>query len=228
MVVSADNGGAECGGSNYPLKGCKSTFFEGGVRSLAFVNGGLLPNKVRGTKTETFIHVADWYTTFCNLAGVDPSDPGPGKFPVDGLDIWPIITGKNTSNPHEEIVLGYEFNFTGAIIVGDHKLIVGAQRTGCDSFMWSPLNYPCKNGSIGGNCEPYYLYDIVKDPYEHNDLSESEPELLQEMLQHYNAYAKEPRDMQDQGYHSFKELPRADDQACDFMQKHGGYWRPWL
>ena len=27
MVVSADNGGAECGGSNYPLKGCKSTFF---------------------------------------------------------------------------------------------------------------------------------------------------------------------------------------------------------
>ena len=85
VVVSADNGGAACGGSNYPPKGCKSTFFEGSVWSLAFANGGLLPNKVRGTKTEAFIHVADWYTmaTFCNLAEVDPSDPGPGKFPVD-------------------------------------------------------------------------------------------------------------------------------------------------
>ena len=48
------------------------------------------------------------------------------------------------------------------ITVGDYKLIVGAQRTGCDSLMWSPLTYPCKNGSIGGNCEPYYcLYNIL-------------------------------------------------------------------
>ena len=31
MVVSADNGGAECAGSNYPLKGAKTTLFEGGV-----------------------------------------------------------------------------------------------------------------------------------------------------------------------------------------------------
>ena len=37
MVVSADNGGAIDTGSNYPLKGCKMTFFEGGVRALAFV-----------------------------------------------------------------------------------------------------------------------------------------------------------------------------------------------
>ena len=31
FVISADNGGASCGGSNYPLKGSKMTFFEGGV-----------------------------------------------------------------------------------------------------------------------------------------------------------------------------------------------------
>ena len=43
MIVSADNGGAPKSGSNYPLKGRKMTFFEGGVRTLAFANGGLLP-----------------------------------------------------------------------------------------------------------------------------------------------------------------------------------------
>ena len=103
MVVSADNGGAPCRGSNYPLKGCKSTLFEGGVRSLAFANGGLLPAKMQGKTSEGFIHIADWYTTFCKLAGVDPSDSGPGKFPVDGLDVWPIIT-ENATTQHSDIV----------------------------------------------------------------------------------------------------------------------------
>ena len=70
FIVSADNGGAPCGGSNYPLKGSKMTFFEGGVRSLAFANGGLLPESRRGKSTQGFIHIADWYTTFCKLAGV--------------------------------------------------------------------------------------------------------------------------------------------------------------
>ncbi len=74
FIVSADNGGAPCGGSNYPLKGCKGTFFEGGVRSLAFANGGLLPDSMRGRTTDGFIHIADWYATFCKLAGVDSSE----------------------------------------------------------------------------------------------------------------------------------------------------------
>ena len=108
MVVSADNGGAGGAGSNYPLKGCKMTFFEGGVRALAFANGGLLPDKVRGTKSEGFIQIAD-----CKLAGVDPSDSGPGKFPVEGFDVWHIITGENTTTPHEEIILGYELMVQG-------------------------------------------------------------------------------------------------------------------
>ena len=222
MVVSADNGGAGGAGSNYPLKGCKMTFFEGGVRALAFANGGLLPEKVRGTKSEGFIHIADWYTTFCKLAGVDPSDSGPGKFPVDGLDVWPITTGENTTTPHEEFILGYEFNGTGAIIAGNYKLIIGAQH----STLWDPLQFPCIMGTKGPNCDPYCLYDIINDPREQNDLSKSETTILDNMLKRYNKYKDEPRDMQDQGYHSTTELP-VDDDACDYMAKHGGYWQPW-
>ena len=37
-----------------------------------------------------FIHIADRYTTFCKLAGIDS---GPGRFPVNSMDVWPIITG---------------------------------------------------------------------------------------------------------------------------------------
>ena len=227
FVVSADNGGARCMGSNYPLKGCKGTYFEGGVRSLAFTNGGLLPDKMRGTTTEGFIHIADWYATFCKLAGVDPSDSGPGKFPVDSLDVWPIIIGESTTTPHEEIVLGFNYSRTeiGAIIMGDYKLIVNSQATECDSLMWSPLHYPCINGTVGKNCDPYCLYNIVEDPSEHDELSIKEPEILQKLLDRYNEYAKEPRDMQDQGYHP-DGIPEFKG-ACNYMKEHGMYWQPW-
>ena len=230
MVISADNGGAGCGGSNYPLKGSKYTFFEGGVRSLAFVNGGLLPESRRGQSTDGFIHIADWYTTFCKLAGVDHDDSGTGKFPVDGLDVWPIITGENEKTQHEEIVLGYDFGdkhpSQGAIIMDNYKLIVGLQVHGCDSLMWSPLDYPCTEGPKGPDCDPYCLYDIINDPSERKDLSKENPEIVKKLLDKYNAFSKEPRDMQDQGYHATSNLPN-DPDACKFMTANGGYWKPW-
>ena len=226
MVVSADNGGASCEGSNHPLKGSKGTFFEGGVRAVAFASGGLLPENMRGKMTEGFIHIADWYTTFCKLAGVDPSDTGEGKFPVDGLDVWPIITGANSSTPHDEIVLGYNYTDKGAIIVGDYKLIVGSQKGGCSSLMWSPVDFPCSDGAMGPDCDPYCLYNIVEDPEERHELSAEQPEILKKLLERYNKFSKEPRNMQDQGYHSDKELPTFP-KACEYMKEHGGYWQPW-
>ena len=80
--------------------------------------------------------------------------------------------------------------------------------------------------SKGDNCDPYCLYDIVNDPQEKHDLSKERPDLLKTMLEKYNAYSKEPSDMQDQGYHSDNNLPAYKD-ACQYMKEHGGYWRPW-
>eukprot|EP00463_Aulacantha_scolymantha_P005849 TRINITY_DN725_c0_g1_i1.p1 TRINITY_DN725_c0_g1~~TRINITY_DN725_c0_g1_i1.p1 ORF type:complete len:331 (+),score=64.38 TRINITY_DN725_c0_g1_i1:136-993(+) len=61
LVLSSDNGGpnyptrtpsyVHCGGANnWPLKGGKVSLFEGGVRVPAFVSGGFVPTKLRGTK----------------------------------------------------------------------------------------------------------------------------------------------------------------------------------
>ena len=233
MVLSADNGAAQCAGSNYPLRGAKHTLFEGGVRSLAFASGGALPDSMRGKTSEGFIHIADWYPTFCKMAGVDPSDSGKGKFPVDGLDVWRIISGENSTTLHEEIVLGYNFslhpNATGAIIVGEYKLIVGQQRgkPGCDAQMFMPLDYPCTNGTVGNDCDPYCLYNIIDDPGERRDLSKTKPDILKMMLDRYNSHAKENQEMMDQGYHSEKDIPHYT-KACKYMKEHGGYWRPWV
>ena len=234
LVVSADNGGAPCQGSNYPLKGSKMTFYEGGVRSLAFVSGGLLPSNRRGKTTGGFIHIADWYTTFSVLAGVDHDDSGAGKFPVDGMDVWPIITGENEKTLHEQIPLGYHFkasdnsDYQGALIVGNHKLIVGSQgKAGhCDTVMWSPLDYPCSNGPEDNDCTPYCLFDIIQDPNERHNLAKEQPDLLNELLARYNKYGQEPSDLQNQGYDSNGAVPN-DPNACTIVEEKGGYWYPW-
>ncbi len=76
FVVSGDNGSPFGSANNFPLKGGKFSDWQGGVRVNAFVSGGYLPQKMRGQKTEGYIHIADWYSTFCALAGVDPSEIG--------------------------------------------------------------------------------------------------------------------------------------------------------
>jgi len=73
-VVSSDNGGPLGSANNFPLKGGKFSDWQGGIRVNAFVTGGYLPENMRGQKTEGYIHIADWYATFCALAGVDPTD----------------------------------------------------------------------------------------------------------------------------------------------------------
>lgn len=168
IFVSADNGSAACMGSNYPLKGSKGTFFEGGVRALAFASGGLLPGVMRGKSSDGFIHIADWYTTFCNLAGVDPTDSGPGK-----LD-WMCGLLSPAQTPIHNMSDRY-------------KLIVGNQGDRCNRLMWSPLECPCSDGPKGEDCNPYSLYDIVGDPGEMENLVDREPDILRDMLSRYNA-----------------------------------------
>ena len=92
--------------------------------------------------------------------------------------------------------------------------------------MWSPLTYPCQKGQEGENCDKYCLYNIIDDPTEHKDLSKTQTDILENLLKRYNEYAKEPREMQDQGYHSHSELPVAKE-ACEYMRQHGEYWQPW-
>ena len=62
------------------------------------MTGGVIPAAMRGTTSMEMLHVADWYATFCYLAGVDAEDPNTvrttsdgAKYPmpgVDSLNLW--------------------------------------------------------------------------------------------------------------------------------------------
>ena len=115
LVVVSDNGAvaAEVApkGSpqtNRPFRGGKFSDLEGGVRSFAFISGGAVPLSARGSTVWGYMHIADWFTTFSRLAGVDPRDTkgeGLGHAPVEQYDMWPMLIGANKTSPRTEIVL---------------------------------------------------------------------------------------------------------------------------
>ena len=80
IVFSADNGGAMHGGqlgNNFPLRGQKTSSWEGGVRATAFLWGGpdtRFSDAMRGQESSVVFHICDRYATLSNLVGVDPSD----------------------------------------------------------------------------------------------------------------------------------------------------------
>ena len=85
-----DNGGARIiPAVNWPLRGSKGTLWEGGVRSPGFIHSPLLPSDVRGTVSNVFMHVSDWFPTI--VSGIAGGNLG-GTKPLDGFDVWNAIT----------------------------------------------------------------------------------------------------------------------------------------
>jgi hypothetical protein len=77
----------------------------GGVRSAAFVSGGLVGKSVRGTVYTGIVSITDHATTLLDLAGLSASAMG-GSLghdtqdvhgdvpPLDGVSLWPVISGR--------------------------------------------------------------------------------------------------------------------------------------
>ena len=188
IIATSDNGGpagrlsSGSSGNNWPLRGGKTNFFEGGVRVTAWVGGGFVPQRARGASRTGYIHAADWYPTLLRLAGVNASD-GKSTVPeIDGVDQWDYVVGDTAAPPRSEIMLGTERvngTWNGALISGSYKLVLGWQSY---SFWQSP-NYP--NASTDHKAEQPFncgdtgcLFNIQQDPGEHHDLARAEPDTL--------------------------------------------------
>ena len=220
FVVSSDNGGPIRGGANnYPLKGGKFSDWQGGVRVNAFVSGGYLPEQMRGKMTEEYIHIADWYATFCALAGVDPTDERAAKAnlpPIDSLNMWPLISGQNSTSPRTDIPIS---NVT--LVSGDYKILTGDISVATWTGPHSPNTTTPPGRFITEHCgNTGCLFNIKEDPTEHVNLASAMPDKLKEMqakLAQYQATYFNP----DRG-HKWPE-------ACNIaINKYGGFWGPFL
>jgi arylsulfatase A-like enzyme len=160
IIFSSDNGGPAPGNvtSNGPLRAGKGSIYEGGIRVCAFVNW---PGRIPAGKTiDEPLHAVDWYPTLAKLTGATAEQ----KLPLDGLDIWPVLTN-GAKSPHEALVLCGTERGQAAIRMGDWKLLVGA-----------------------GDADQ--LYNLAQDLGEEKNLASEKPEKLKELRARYDAMMK--------------------------------------
>jgi len=211
LVLSSDNGGPLYpgkniklfgGGSNHPLRGGKTSDFEGGVRVVSFVSGGLIPQFKRGTKLNDYISLSDWYGTFSSIAGVPMEDElaashNPPLPPVDSVDVWPLLSGQipEGSGKRTEIHIS-----SVTLIQGKWKLLTGMDPSSINEKAAShphvvPFDtykpgwgvFALENGRgvskppYGLNCENGCLFDILNDPTESQDVAEENADVVSSM-----------------------------------------------
>ena len=88
-------------GCNLPLRSEKETLFEGGIRSVAFITGGFLPENIYGKHHKQLISVEDWFRTFVNL-GIEGTQKDWKDYisdsinvATDSFDQWENIIGNS-------------------------------------------------------------------------------------------------------------------------------------
>jgi arylsulfatase A-like enzyme len=187
IIFSSDNGGPQPGvvSSNGPLRAGKGTLYEGGVRVCAFAAWeGQIPS---GSTINQPIHMVDWYPTLLKLAGAS-LQPQP---PLDGRDIWPVLTEAKPS-PHNEILLNAE-PFRGAIRVGDWKLVLNGSRRGTDLEQEEEIAAE-KKGQRRNPQKPaeiVELFNLAEDPYEKHNLASANSAKVSELRERYDALARQ-------------------------------------
>ena len=168
IVFSSDNGGPSPG-DNTPLRDFKGSIFEGGTRAAAFATWpGHIP---AGQRIRQPMHMVDWYPTLIKQAGGSLEQ----KLPVDGLDIWPMLT-KQAASPHDAILsVSTQGPSRAAVRMGDWKLIVDGGAADI-----APTGKK-KGKKAAGKYEAEALYDLSADPSEAKNLAEAQPERVKAM-----------------------------------------------
>ena len=161
VVFFSDNGGLSKGGritSNFPLRGEKSTPWEGGVRVPLIVKW---PGRPEGLVIEEPVVSVDLFPTILEIAGLD------GEEPIDGVSLAPLLQGDKEFrrgpiywhyphyNAHTPITTCTPY---GAVREGRYKLVEFYED---------------------GHTE---LYDLRADIGEANDLSDAMPHKARELL----------------------------------------------
>lgn len=113
VIFQSDNGGSGNGG-NTPLRGAKSTLWEGGLR-VPFV--ARWPGKIpAGRVSDEFLTTLELMPTLAAVAGAAPAK----DIPLDGFDMLPTLAGQSPS-PRKEMF--WEFRGQKAARVGNTKWI---------------------------------------------------------------------------------------------------------
>ena len=157
--------------SNTPFQMYKGFPTQGGLVSPAIA---VFPDRIKaGSRSDTFATILDVAPTLLELADVThpaPEFQGHRIQPLIGESLYPHLLDHQTTVHDPDYIYGLELFNRRMIRQGDWKLL------------W--INKPW--GKDG-----WALYNLEADPGEQNDLAQSRPEKLQEMLLLWEQYVEE-------------------------------------
>ena len=165
VMFSSDNG-PWYQGSPGQLRGRKGSTYEGGVREPFLAR---FPGRIpRGTVCRGIAGTIDIVPTVARLTGAALP-----KLPVDGIDIWPLLSGARPSLEREALLYFDGWNLQCARL-GKWKLHVARYNT----FAYSPAP---AGGRINLPLQHPELYDIEHDPTEAYDAAPENPAIVAEI-----------------------------------------------
>lgn len=161
VVFTTDNGGAaHIVGNNFPLRGSKTTVWEGGTRAVSFVYSKNLLKKTGYTHDGLF-HATDWFPTLFAVAGGKPRH----EKQLDGINQWPMIRSGKPSR-RTEFVYGIDKSRpVAAIRMGNYKLIVGNPGDYNNWYRIAKTNSFCPiyDENETGSDEDIFIYESLNN-----------------------------------------------------------------
>ena len=145
----------------------KSYTTEGGIKTPAIFYS--TKNRFMNSKKNSVMTVMDIAPTILDMAGLDhPHSKEDDLLPMTGRSALKYLTNE-TESIHENNPIGWELYGNRALIKGNFKAVL----------IWPPE----------GDGE-WQLYNISDDPTESNNLAESHPSVLQELITDWQGYAE--------------------------------------
>jgi arylsulfatase A len=180
VIFTSDNGGARAS-RNLPLRGAKQELYEGGIRVPLLMRWpGVLP---AGEVSAAMTISMDYTATLVAAAGATP----PAAAPFDGLNLLPILTGKQPADPERTL---YWRRRTVDMKKGRFSIRQSAVRQG--DWKYLRRYRPAGDGTFGAKYVEE-LYHLKDDLSEKEDLSKTDPARVAKLRSMLEAWETETR-----------------------------------
>lgn len=224
FVFTSDNGGHlptrgmdgrthKCSlGFNYPLRGGKFAWWEGGIRVVSFLaSKRWIPRSLQGTSSDSLTSLVDWRKTLVAASGGNAR-----SIDDDGVNLWGMVTGDaSEERDHLALQVWLEkrrfvllFKYGGElwkIIWGNPSSGRGSGHSGKAIKNYSrgeieqppelprgEVTYPLHNGYWqDAHCRRGCMYNLSKDPQELINLSRTRRDVKDYAISLRNRYAAE-------------------------------------